>query len=387
LVNIAIDALPALPGKSGAVGQYRIWMQLLPTLHKNVKVILFVYPLQAEYYNKFLNDNIKNKVSFFVIHLPESILIRIAVQNILIPIICWFKNIKVHLSLNPEPLIKLFGILEVFKIADLQFLESPKEFGFFKYHYRKVLGARKVTKSGFIIANSLETKKKILQFYKVDPSKIKVIYESYDHNIFNIDHDRLKDNKVLEKYNIRTPYILYVSSFRPYKNHFDLIKTFSYVKPDYDLKLVLIGNDVEGYKKKINEIIQESKIADRVIILDYIHHWELASIYRLAEIFIYPSKLETFGIPLLEAMACGCPVIASNYSCIPEIAGDGAVIIDTTNHLKFAKMIEDVLSNKTIKDDLVKRGKEWCQRYTWEENIKTMMSEIENYINKTGVKN
>ena len=110
--------------------------------------------------------------------------------------------------------------------------------------------------------------------------------------------------------------------------------------------------------------------------LDYIHHWELASFYRQAAIFIYPSKYETFGIPPLEAMACGCPVITSNYSCIPEIVENGAEIVDTANHGLFAEKMHSLLIDKKFRDDLIKRGGIQCKKYSWANNSKETLNEI-----------
>ena len=193
----------------------------------------------------------------------------------------------------------------------------------------------KVQKSDILIANSMHTKEKVIQYFNVDPRKIAVIYESYDDEIFSIQRGRKKDTEVLFKYGVKSPFIFYVSSFRPYKNHYDLLMAFQLLSNRFEHKLILIGNDVDGYKSTVLEIISSLGLSDRVIILDYIHHWELAAFYRKADAFVYPSKLETFGIPPIEAMACGCPVITSNYSCIPEIVGDGAEIVDTSNHVFF----------------------------------------------------
>jgi glycosyltransferase involved in cell wall biosynthesis len=125
------------------------------------------------------------------------------------------------------------------------------------------------------------------------------------------------------------------------------------------------------------EMIFNLGLTENVIILDYIHHWELAAFYRNADVFVYPSKLETFGIPPLEAMACGCPVITSNYSCIPEIVGDGAEVVETSDHACFAEAIDKVILHKEYRSALIERGRQWCKKYSWEKNAEQMMNEIE----------
>jgi len=373
---IAFDALPAFPGKSGAVGAFRKWMQILPTLREDIEVILFVFPRQAEYYEKFLHDAIKDRVRFVLVNLPSNVFVRVVAQNTIVPFVCWQMKVDVHLSMNPEPWFRLSRTLEVFKIADLQYLESPNEFGFFKYQYRKFAGRRKVHKSDLIIANSDATKNRIDKYFNIDPRKIAIIHESYDHELFTTEQKEKSDGDILVKYGVRRPFLLYVSSFRPYKNHYDLLQAYKLLPHRLEHKLVLVGNDVHGFKLTVVEMVENLGISDRVIMLDYIHHWELASFYRQAAIFIYPSKYETFGIPPLEAMACGCPVITSNYSCIPEIVENGAEIVDTANHGLFAEKMHSLLIDKKFRNDLIKRGGIQCKKYSWANNSKETLNEI-----------
>jgi glycosyltransferase involved in cell wall biosynthesis len=103
--------------------------------------------------------------------------------------------------------------------------------------------------------------------------------------------------------------------------------------------------------------------------VDYVHHWDLPLFYRAASLAVYLSQYETFGIPPLEAMACGVPVIASDSSAIPEVSGGGALIVDPHNTDLLASLIFKVLTEENFARELTKRGLKWCQKYTWRRNI------------------
>ena len=218
---------------------------------------------------------------------------------------------------------------------------------------RKKLLAQKATK---IIAISENTKKDIIKFLGIDENKIEVIYLA---NSFNMN----KDDKII---NVVRPekYILFVGSRSIYKNFYLFIETITpLLIKDSELNVVCAGGGIfkemekEKFKKLniVNKIFQYS-ISDNI----------LAYLYQKAIAFVFPSLYEGFGIPILESFACGCPVICSKTSSLPEVAGDAAMYFDPTDKLSMLDSIEKVIYNDELKKQLVNKGIERVKEFTWE---------------------
>jgi glycosyltransferase involved in cell wall biosynthesis len=189
--------------------------------------------------------------------------------------------------------------------------------------------------------------------------------------------------ELAKKYCINFPFLVYVSSFRPYKNHLLLLQAYDILMREHNIPhhLVFIGNDIGNYRavveKAANGLSSSSK--GKVHFLDYVHHWDLAGLYRSASLALYPSELETFGIPPLEAMACGTPVIVSGFTAIPEVSGGGACIVDPHDICAQADAMFRVLDDRVYREDLVKLGLTWCQQYTWHRSISETLALMAEY--------
>ncbi|MGA2362504.1 MAG: glycosyltransferase family 1 protein [Candidatus Aminicenantales bacterium] len=273
--------------------------------------------------------------------------------------------------MNPEPIFGIPNIKEVFKIVDLQYIDVPEEIGFWKASYRKWMGRRKARRAELIIANSLYTKAKIVECFGINAERVHVIYEALDNDFFNmnwLDPQVIKGFK--SRFSIDYPFIIYVSSFRPYKNHSLLLNAFSKLRErGLPYHLVLIGNDIKGYRRQIENKAIEMQLTRYIHFFDYVHHWDLRLFYAAADLAVYPSELETFGIPPLEAMACGVPVIVSDRTAVPEISGGGSLVVNPHDIPLMAESMFQVLSNKKLKKELKDKGKSWCKQFTWERNI------------------
>ena len=371
-IKVGIDALPAVPGMSGAVGAIRNMIKYVPKVDNSVELIIFVNSAQYNYYKRFLPLDASNKIILFVIRFPSSPLpLRLWAQNFIVPSLCHKFDIDVHFSMNPEPIIKISGVKEVFKVVDLQYFDVPQEFGVWKTTYRKWMGRRKAKRAELMLANSLYTKAKIMEYLRVGPDRIRVVHEALDHEFFNTDRLDFKELDVFrKKYSITYPFIIYVSSFRPYKNHVQLLQAFSKLKEKgLPYHLILIGNDIKGYRRKIENKSIEAGLTHYIHFFDYIHHWDLRLFYAAADLAVYPSELETFGIPPLEAMACGVPVIVSDRTAVPEISGGGSLIVDPHDISLMTESMHQVLSNEKLRKELQEKGKTWCRQFTEERNI------------------
>ena len=218
-----------------------------------------------------------------------------------------------------------------------------------------------IKKSDKIIAVSEATKRDILNYFNIAEKKIEVIYPGVDNEIY--ESYVSKDN-VLKKYKIKTKYILFLGTLEPRKNIVNIIKGFERTNLK-NIKLVIVGK--KGWKyKEIFEVYENSPCKDSIQILDYIDEKDKIAMYKGAELFIFPSLYEGFGMPVLEAMAAGTPVITSNISSLPEVAGEAAILVNPYNIVEIAKAIENVIKNDRLKKEMIEKGLKQARKFTWE---------------------
>ncbi len=186
-------------------------------------------------------------------------------------------------------------------------------------------------KTDFIIADSENTKKDIINYLKIPEEKIRVIYLAADEKYKFLNNNIGLKEELKSNYNIDSPFILYVGTVELRKNLPLLIKSFYELKKrGIPHKLILIGARNFGFNK-ILRLVNELRLIDEVIFTGFVPEEDLVKFYNTADIFVYPSLYEGFGLPPLEAMACGCPVITSNSSSLPEVVGDSGIMVIHTN--------------------------------------------------------
>lgn len=232
--------------------------------------------------------------------------------------------------------------------------------------FMKVFTKPSLKFSDKIAAVSNFTKKDIQEKFGVNPNKITVINESVESSFIKQTET---NNNVLEKYNLSQPFLFYAGSISPRKNLIRLIKAFNSIKDTIPHNLYITG------LQKWNAIEFESLNIDnkRVKVLGYVLKEELISLYNLADMYLFPSLYEGFGLPILEAQACECAVITSNVSSCPEIAGYGAVIVNPYSVEEIAKAILQIHENPELKKDLIKKGKENLKRYSWQKTVENLI--------------
>jgi len=212
--------------------------------------------------------------------------------------------------------------------------------------------------SAAVIAVSNSTKRDIIEFLKIPEEKIKVIYEAASEKFQRTTED--KSTQVKKKYKIEGEYLLSVSTLEPRKNLKRIIESFKILRQkERGLVLVLVGKYGWGNEKMSNVKCQMSNVK----ILGYIEKEDLAGLYSGAKAFIYPSLYEGFGLPILEAMSCGCPVVTSNVSSMPEVAGEAAVLINPLSVESITEGIKIALKNRR---DLIKKGYDQVKKFSWE---------------------
>lgn len=220
-----------------------------------------------------------------------------------------------------------------------------------------------------IITVSNFSKSEIVKYTHVVDSKIDIVYCGYDFTKF-IGTSNEENHKIRNKYNLPGKYFLFVSNIKPHKNLYNLLSAFKIIlEKDEKYKLVVVGE----YKKLITAdeevfklIISDSNLKKNTIFTGYVDAHELISIYKMAEALIFPSFYEGFGLPPLEAMACGCPVIASNAASISEACGDAALYFDPYSIENIAAKINHFINNGNVKNDLVQNGFQNIKRFSRE---------------------
>jgi glycosyltransferase involved in cell wall biosynthesis len=229
------------------------------------------------------------------------------------------------------------------------------------------LAAKRATR---VLTVSESSKRDIQRFVDIPPGKVDVIYNSYDPR-FAIEPDEETVNRVRERYQLQSEFVLYAGNVKPHKNLERLIDAFHIVRSrglDH-LKLVLIGDEISKYTA-LRRAVHRHQLHNYVRFLGYLPEETLAVMYRLAGVFVFPSLYEGFGLPPLEAMASGTPVVTSNVSSLPEVAGDAAVLVDPYSADAIADGMYRVLTDGTLRADLKRRGPQRASQFSWESSVR-----------------
>ncbi|BDA75716.1 group 1 glycosyl transferase [Rivularia sp. IAM M-261] len=232
-----------------------------------------------------------------------------------------------------------------------------------KLFYKSVKSV--IKKSKTIITVSENSKRDILEFYDVDPDKIYVTYQAVNQNYLNASQDKLE--LFLKRYNLEPQkYILFVGAIEPKKNVSRLID--AYAAMDTDLQLVIVGKKAWLWEKEIKQIESAfgAEWTRKVKILDFVKNDSLKYLYQGAFCFVFPSIYEGFGLPPVEAMGFGCPVITSKTSCLSEVCGNAALYVDPYDADDIQKNIEKLVNQPQLRDQLISSGKERIKFFSLE---------------------
>jgi glycosyltransferase involved in cell wall biosynthesis len=263
----------------------------------------------------------------------------------------------------------------ILSIHDLAFIRFP-EFNFewfIKKYTREVKRNAHISKK--IIADSKSTKNDIVKFFKIDPGKVVVIPLAADKTFKTLASGRI-NKSILKKYRIDNKYILSVGTIEPRKNIMTLIKVFNHLKQKkevFDYQLVIAGRT--GWKSEATYRERDkSPFKEDILFIGRVPDSDLVQIYNQAELFVYPSLFEGFGLPPLEAMSCGLPVIAFNNSSLKEVIGDSGILIPPEDDAGLEKQILYVLENKKIKSKLKKKSILKSNQFSWTETARKTLN-------------
>jgi glycosyltransferase involved in cell wall biosynthesis len=220
-----------------------------------------------------------------------------------------------------------------------------------------------------ILTVSEASKRDILRFFNIPPDKVRVIYNAIDER-FLTPPDEATTERVRQRYQLDHPFVLYVGNIKPHKNLERLIEAFGRARLDGPpgLKLVVIGDEVSKYPT-LRQMVHRHKLDKHVRFLGFQPQETLASFYCLAGAFVFPSLYEGFGLPPLEAMACGTPVITSNVSSLPEVAGDAALLVDPYDVDALAHAMVRVFADPSLRQTLTTRGFARARQFSWADSV------------------
>ena len=230
--------------------------------------------------------------------------------------------------------------------------------------YRQMQYPRSARVADSIIINSESLRSEIQRYLKVDDSKLRLIYEAVDHDLFK-PGDAAAARAQVASYGVTKPFVLFVSSLWQYKNCDGLLRAWALARGelgDRQLAVVGAGRD-EKYLASLRSLADELGISEDVVFVGGVPLERTVDFYRAADLFVYPSLNETFGLPILEAMACGCPVVTSDTSAMPETAGQAAVLASPKDPASIARAMVEAASPE--RDRLRDLGLRRAAQFTW----------------------
>lgn len=252
-------------------------------------------------------------------------------------------------------------IKKVVTVHDLIYIRYPQFYKPVDVAIYKAKAKAACTRADRVIAISQQTAQDIVDFLHIDPRKIDVVYQG-SHPIFKQIVSKEAQAHVRQKYDLPGRYILNVGTIEPRKNAHQLVKAIALLPKDVRLPLVLVGR-ATAYKEEIVRTARERGIEDQLIFLHQASFQDFPAIYQQAEMFVYPSLFEGFGIPLVEAIESGVPVITSTGSCFQEAAGEGALYADPHREDELAQQLARMLQDAALRSQLIEAGRRHIQQF------------------------
>jgi glycosyltransferase involved in cell wall biosynthesis len=224
-------------------------------------------------------------------------------------------------------------------------------------------------KASRILTVSEASRRDILRFFDVPEDRVQVVYNAIDERFLDGPDEAAMD-RVRQRYQLDHPFALYVGNIKPHKNVERLIAAFGRVRAAGldELRLVIIGDEISKYPS-LRQMVHRHQLDKHVRFLGFQPAATLSSFYRLARVFVFPSLYEGFGLPPLEAMACGVPVVTSNVSSLPEVAGDAALLVDPYDVDAIAGAIRRAVEDETLRQELSARGLARARQFSWTDSV------------------
>ncbi|MFA5925366.1 MAG: glycosyltransferase family 1 protein [Parcubacteria group bacterium] len=262
-------------------------------------------------------------------------------------------------------------------IHDISFNYFPQYIKYSDLLFLRALIPRSIRRADKVITVSESEKNSIADFYKISPAKVDFAYngveaEKYGHNFSGEEKENVR-----KKYNLPENYLLYIGTLQPRKNIPVIIKAIK----GLNIKLVIAGNrKAHNFDKKIDETVSKNNLGERVIFPGWIEEKDKPVLLQMADCFVLPSLYEGFGIPIIEAIAAGTPIVCSDIPIFREISGDAALFCDPESSGEFTGNISKILSDQSLKEKLIKSGIESAKKFEWQNMAQKTLAIYKNII-------
>lgn len=286
-----------------------------------------------------------------------------------------FKKLWTHLRLGWELVVRPVDVFfatnavplfhrgkMVLTVHDLGFMRNPGLYHPLARIYHRVshyLGIKQATK---ILVPSEATKKDVLHYFPESQDKIKVVYLGFDEQQFHVITDQEKED-IRQKFDLPEKYLLYIGRLETKKNIQNLLRAYKLSNQQWPL--VLAGSFGRHGQEEINTLINDPSIKDKIHVLGYVNQRDYIKLIGAAGAFVFPSKFEGFGIPLLEAMASATPIICSDLPVLHEVAGECAIYFDPDNTRDIAEKINNIVNNPEARAQLAQAGLARVKKFSW----------------------
>lgn len=367
-MRIGVNTLYLLPGKVGGSETYIAnIIKWLIKLDKDNEYVVFINNECRGYF-----ENISPNIKTILCPINASSRpIRILWEQLVLPF--QLKKHKIDLLFSgghTKPFITLCK--SVLVIFDMQHVNQPYFFSTFFISIVKLIIYISAKTSDYIITISNNSKNELLRHYKLPSERVIVTYLSSDEDVF-FKRPVKEVKAVKEKYNLPKRYMHYAAAPLAHKNHISLLKVLKSIKKEIpDINLVLTGARDYG-EGPVDNCIKTLGLEDDVLFLGWLSFDEVACVYSGAELFVFPSLHEGFGMPVLEAMCTETPVVCSNIEPLKEIVADGALLFDPYDEQSMEDVIVSVLNSSDIKNSLISKGAKRAEFFTWQATAKSTL--------------
>ena len=359
-MRVAINLLTDHPDAPS--GAHWCWTGVIPEMAKRLEfgeeLHLLVSP-KSRHLHEGYGPNV------FHITYPwsnEQRILRTLSEHLYTPVRLPLSHIDVFVTLI-APLVKI-PRTQVIHMKTMHAFTAPDSLTPLALAYRRMNYSRSARAADAVIVNSESLRSEVERYLDVDPRKFRLIYEAVDHDLFR-QGDPAEARARVRSHGVTKPFVLFVSSLWQYKNCDGLLRAWALARGELgDRQLAVVGKGRdEQYVAQLRSLAAELGISGDVVFVGGVPLEETVSFYRAADVLAYPSLSETFGLPILEAMACGCPVVTSNISAMPETAGGAAVLCDPKDPASIARAIIEAVGPG--RDRLRDKGLSRASQFTW----------------------
>lgn len=385
-MRIVIDGRPIKKGKTGVGVFTENLVRAILTIDRKNKYFLIVSEepsdLNAENLHiinlKFLNLRFVQR-AWENTHLP-FLLFKLQADVYFSPSFMLPLFTRNALSPYPQKVRAFFRKLKLITtVPDVIAFLYPEKFTFLMRRRLSLFLPRSMVVADKIITISMASKRDIIRLFNVPEEKIHVVYLGKDSR-YSSTGDTAEQERVRKKFNLPEQYILNVGTIEPRKNLPLLFRAYTRLPGNLrqQYKLVIAGGK-GWYYNEIFQLVRDLQLQSHVLLTGYVPDEDIAPLYQMASIFVFPSLYEGFGLPVLEAMACGVPVIASNTSSLPEIIGDAGLLINPNDELNLTLLLQTFLTDPYKRQEYVQRSLNQAEKFSWQraaEHVLSILSSV-----------